>query len=517
MPRQVDRPSPLRAAGLVLLASASIFPRGVAETGRRPDPPQPEQLISEARAISSAFPPEEKADLLLDILATPAGALPTTGRKWSLELFSISKNQLQPGPYRAAIQKNALVDLAKVDPTETAKLFKSQDTPEMLNEKIKMEDYRAWVARALFPKMWAASGRKSLPSIKEFADWLGSTGEYPYVAMTGIVQDVAKFDQAEAEALVSDAVGYYKTSSPFVNRYRELTPFILGVADCVRPPTITLAIEAELDALETDREDSDQPQIRYTIQATNKAGTVQFDQQAEYVVYRLLPLISKLDPQWAKSVQDKYGALKYVPNSPNSGPSRVTGVAVLPGTTSSSSTVSNALDDHRLLQVSTLVDSDPTQAAEVAASIQDPARRAVAQSMLIPAYDKIDANRANNWRDDALHQLDSLPPGKIKLKLLAALATASLEEGKTELALGLFDKAFDLAQTLFSQDLKDNPGKMAYATLGEDDLASLVTSFSRNNKVRGTVIEQTREVHNDVLRAKLLVAAAKGEMLHANP
>src|SRR5207245_2143651 len=94
-----------------------------------------ERLILQAENISRNFSPEERADLLLDILDTPAGTSAENGKKWSLELFAISKNQLSPGPYRAAIQKNALVDLTKVDVLETVRLFRDQDTPDMWTQE----------------------------------------------------------------------------------------------------------------------------------------------------------------------------------------------------------------------------------------------------------------------------------------------------------------------------------------------------------------------------------------------
>jgi hypothetical protein len=472
--------------------------------------PEGQRLITEAEGIARGFSPEERADLLLDMLETPMGDFPAQGKSWSLELFSISKKQLRPGAYRAAIQKNALIHLAKLDPLEAAKLFKTQDTPDMWDQPVLMEDYRTWVARTLFPKLWSQSGVSSLPKIKKLADWLGSTGEYPYVAMIGIVQSVAKLDRNSAEGLVSDAIRFYRTDPPFVNKHREFTPFILGIADQVRSSLVTSAIEAELDALDAEKKKSDGNEIKYTIQASSAQGTVQFNQQAEFVVYRLLPLINRLDPTWAKEVKDKYEVLKYLPATANGSSPRVTGVAVMPDSQASAADIAAAMDEHRLLQISTLMQSDPRQAAEIAASVQEPGRHAVAEAMLIPAYDQLDPKKADDWRTQATAELDHLPAGKTKLKLIIALADAALSEKKFQAALQLFDSAFDLGQTLVIQDLKDNPGKMAYAANGEEELAGVVADFSKYRNVRNDVVEQTRLVHDDVLKAKLLVAAAKG-------
>src|SRR5215469_3679236 len=387
--------------------------------------PEGMRLITQARALSEGFSAEEQADLLLDILDTPAGRSPENGKKWSLELFSISKRQLKPGPYRAAIQQNALIDLTKVDPSEAARLFKAQDTPDMWDQPGRVEDFRTWVARDLFPKLWAQSGMASLRKIKEFADWLGSTGEYPFVAMISIVQGSAKFDHSVAEGLVSDAVSFYLTNPPFGNKHKEYTAFLLGVANVSSPPLLSKAIEAELDALERESKNPDPHQMRFMTQVTSPQGTVQFSQQAEYIVYQLLPLIDRLDPDWAKEVRRKYQVLQYLPTrSPDAGIGRATGVAILPNTSPSSSEVAAAMDDNRIFQVTKLAESDPAQAGEIATSIQDPGRKAIAQATLIPAYGKVDSRKAANWEEEAVHELDRLPPGKVKLRLLSALAVS---------------------------------------------------------------------------------------------
>lgn len=478
----------------------------------KPQQPEAQRLIGEAEIISRSFSPEERADLLLDMLGTPAGTVPDTGKRWSLELFSISKLQLRPGPYRAAIQKNALIDLANVDASEAAKLFKSQDTPDMLSDKVLTEDYRTWAARALFPKLWSQSGMASLPKIKELADWLGSTGEYPFFAMIGIVQGAAKADRVTADGLVSDAVGYYeRMSTPFLNRHQEFVPFILGTADYVRPSLVTQCIQAELEVFDKERKNADENSVKFVLQATNSQHTVQFNDEAEYDVYRLLPIINRLDPNWAKEVKDKYTTLKYLPESPDSGPIRTTGVAVMPGESVSNADVAAAMDDHRLFQVSMLANSDPQRAAQIIGTIQDPGRKAVAEATLLGAYSS-DPKQASQWRDDAQAELDHLPAGKIKLKLLVALANLAVVQHKQEVALGLFNKAFDLGELLFNMDIKENPGKMAYTVEGEEELASLVTDFCKDNALRPAALDQTRGIHNDVLKAKLLVAAAKGTL-----
>ena len=74
----------------------------------------------------------------------------------------------------------------------------------------------------------------------------------------------------------------------------------------------------------------------------------------------------------------------------------------------------------------------------------------------------------------------------------------------------LFDKSFDLGEELFEEDTRSNPGKMAYATVGDEELSGLVEAFTKSKLFRVATIGRVREVRNDVLRTRLLAAAAKG-------
>ena len=89
-----------------------------------------ERLVSEAALLSRNFSPEERADLLLDILQI-SSAPSSQVRQQALDLFTLSTTQLRQGHYRAVMQKNALTALSRVDPERAAGLYTTQDTPDM--------------------------------------------------------------------------------------------------------------------------------------------------------------------------------------------------------------------------------------------------------------------------------------------------------------------------------------------------------------------------------------------------
>jgi hypothetical protein len=491
----------LLALVLVSLAWSATKPKSPKQE------PEWERLVNAASTLSRSFSPEEKADLLLDILQIPA-APPDWTRQRSLDLFAISTRQLKPSHYRAVMQKNALTVLSRVDPEKATKLYTTQDTPDMWNEAAIGEDYRAYGARTLFPSLWARSGLACLPKIKKVADWIGSTGEYPYAAIAVVARDAAKLDKPAAEALVSDAVSSFKTGNGFLDKDQEFSNFILAIQNFADTPLLREAIVAELSSLESEAKDGNGP--GFMIQATDSEHKVQFNSEADYIAYRLLPLINGIDPAWADQLKEAYGVLRYLPSAPRTATVRLTGVGIPAGETASSSEIAAGMDEHRLFQVGEILESDPKQAADIAATIQDPARRAIAFGMLAPAYSKINQQQAADWLKESAGELDRLPSGTIKLRLLVQIAEGSLINGRQERAIVLFEHAFDLGEEIFEEDLKSSPGKMAYAAEGEAQLAELTESFAAHPAGRTIAMSRVEALRDDLLKAKLFVAAARG-------
>lgn len=469
--------------------------------------PEWKRLVEEAYLTSRSLSPEERADLLLTLLETRAADDQKQREAWSLELFRITTQELKPSHYRAAMQKNALVDLCKADPWKAAELYTTQDTPDMWNQEVITEDYRAYGTRILFPALWTKGGMSSLPTIIKIANWIGDTGQYPYVEITPIIASVASVDKSSAESLASAAVKSFETHRGFINKHQEFVAFVLGIQNYVSIPLLKEAIEAELQALDEDSKDSDR--AKFSIQAKSSKGTVQLNDQAEYVAYRLLPLINRIDADWADQIKQKYIALKYLPEAPN-GQMQLTGAVSLPGQNASGAEMSSAMDEHRLLQVTMLALSNPQQAEEIALGIQDPGRQAIALATLAPGFTASDPKKSEEWVAGSTAELGKMPAGEPKLQLIVALAKDALYSQKNARAGELFNKSFDLGEELFEEDARSNPGKMAYTTVGDQELAMLVEVFAKSRNFRATTTGRVREVRNDVLRARLLVAAAKG-------
>ncbi len=492
---------------VIMAVLACAETAGTRTVSKKPEPPWL-QLLKQADLISRNFSPEERADFLLDGSEAALKADPNLAKAWSLELFRIATTKLEPSHYRAAMQKNALTTLARIDPDKAAELYTLQDTPDMWNQKVLTEDYRAFGARTLFPALYAKEGAASIKKIRTIANWIGSNGEYPYSAIAGIIQKVSPRDAETGSALVSDAIRYFGTDRMFVNQYREFTEFILEIWKSIPQPLVRQAITDDLAALA--REAKDDTAAHHTIEVNAGGTTVRFTEEAEYLAYRLLPVIHDLDPEWAAQVKADYGALQNLPLLSPGMPVRTTAAVVLPDQSVGSADVGSALDEHRLLQVTQLTTSDPKGAAEVGLQIRDPGLRAIALATLAPAYSRIDETAAGSWTKEATMLLDSLPPDETKLRLLTALAEARLQQGKSDAALGFFDRAFDLGEELFAQSMRTNPGQMAYAASAEEELVDLMEKFSNRRPTQAKAVSRARSTRDDLLKVKLLVAASKG-------
>jgi hypothetical protein len=213
-------------------------------------------LLREADSDSRNLVPEERADFLLDAAEETSATDPNLSRKFSLELFRLATSQLQLGSFRAATQKNALVILSRTDPIRAAELYCAQDTPEMWNEAVLQEDYRAFGARTLFSALYSRLGMSSIPTIRSISTWIASTGEYPYNATGQIILQLSPQDSETASVLATDAIRSFSLDHHFLDQYREFTEFNLSIHQRIPEALLRVALELNLEALDQEAEEA---------------------------------------------------------------------------------------------------------------------------------------------------------------------------------------------------------------------------------------------------------------------
>lgn len=467
-----------------------------------PPPPLEVQLLQEAYSISVNFAPEERADILQRLAEASNGKQAQLTESWSIELLALATKQLPPGMYRSAMQKNALTSLAQVDPHRSADLFMTLEPP---TAPLPNEDTRSYAARTLFLKLWEQDGPAALPRIRQLANWLGSTGQYPYSAITNIILGIAKTDEEQSQDLFAEALSYLSKDPGFLVTNRQfIVDFLLPTYKIPDKAILSSAIAQSLDAIERAEKITDRRPMRFEIMGAT--GKIALSSESEYLVYRLLPLVDSVDEKWAKQIREKY---KGVPSSSLDSPVLATGALSATGG-SSNEAVRSALDSGTLSQVSAVAKTDPAQALKLALSISDPDKRSAALASVLPAYASIDQKKSTSGIDDLAKQLDGMKSGIAKLQLMTNLINGYYALGREKDAVAMIGRAFDLGEELALRDLAANPGKMAYSAVGFDQIMGLAEAAAMHSSGTYDLLSKIRQVQSDLLRANLLSSMAKG-------
>lgn len=469
-------------------------------------------LLREADTLSRSFTPEERAELLLRLAQAAAPFDAARANSWSLELFRIATTQLPHGMYRNAMQKDALVTLAQSDPVQAAKLYKQQDVPNTSDDPEMLEDTRSFGTRTLFQALWAREGSAALPTIQSIADYLGSTGQYPYHAMADIIVRLSDRDKSKATALLSQAVSYLSRDPGFADTNREYVDFLVKTHKVATVPLLREALSEAFDSM--DKAEGKHQFARHYEVSTSK-GSVEFNSDREFLTFRLLPLVKKVDPDWAERLKQQYPSLRMSP-SVGAEDKLTLAASMSPQPNESPMAMKQAGDEHRLLQLTDIGVADPKRAVEIARSISNPDLRTIAFASIAPIYAKVDQNMADSWLKYANGRLVAMEDEGNRLRLLLALAKANFANNRQEQALDFTMKTIDLGEELFAKDARENPGKMAYETTGEEEVVQIVTLACEKLYQPMSVVDRARKIRTDALQVHALVAAANGILTRKN-
>ncbi|MFZ0732558.1 MAG: hypothetical protein WAM79_09555 [Candidatus Sulfotelmatobacter sp.] len=421
---------------------------------------------------------------------------------WSKELFRTA-HQLPLGQDRAAYQKNALITMARVNPLAAAALYKQQDNlRDWATDEIPSEDIRSDRTRTLFPALWSARGKKSLPQIRDIALWLGDTGGYPYSGLTPIFSDIAKEDRNAATDLFLDAITYLPRGQDIRSTNRIFTDFLLASWKLVPPTLAKKALATAVDAFNAASQDDRMPKFR----AESAGGSsMAFSSQAELLLYKLLPVARELDPDLAHKIEEEHRQIAdYPPAQQNL---RTAGVISFPGATPAAER--RALDQSRYYQAGQLAETDPGKAIAIAREIADPDVQQAALLEIAPFSARTDRAQADAWVENAAKHLDDMNASVSKLRVMVALANAYFVRGDQPSALAMTDHSLDLGEELYAQYMLANPGALSYSADGVDEMTELVKKAVSRAKNPLTVIERIEQVRQAVLKASLLATAAE--------
>lgn len=464
-------------------------------------------MLDQAHQLSGEFSLHQRGWTVFEAAQVAAQIDPVRGKQWALEAWQLAK-KFEPGQDRVALKKDALRELAWNDPDRALRLYKHLDLPSKWKaEKNNTEDARSLgYANTIFKPVWERGGHRYQVRLIKLAQYLGSTGQYPYGAMSKIALDIEKKGDSSYPGILQDASWYFQTDRGFVTTNKEFVRFILATRRIAARDLLQAELTTVVHALQLPPPSFAKQTWRITI--TTAVKTANFDSQNEALLFQLLPLIRRVMPELADTLLHQYPSLQVAAEISEDTPMILTASVSFEGTADTARMKERA-DESRVFRVESMADDAPKEALLIASEISDPYQRTRALLALAPAYSKVDAKLANEWLSDAKRSL-AVSDDRNKLRLYAGLVQANAKLSKTAEAQALVPEAFALGEAAFTRDLKEHPDQLADSAEGFAELSTITESLVESESLRSAGIARLGMVHNEVLRAELLISAAKG-------
>lgn len=457
--------------------------------------------------------PYDRLTLLYDLAIAATAVDSAKSAAWSQEMYELAShapNELRwQQMNQAAERKNALTVLSLTNPDLAARHF-----PELepSNAHQPYEDPRIDLARYLFPRLWEAQGKRSLPTILQLAEFTSRGGQYPYIGIGHILPKLAKVDPAMARSIWLAAVhrlaserGIWRTPDDYLEFLREGWPIISN--DDRR-----LALEAALAVIGRDMDDKaiSKPGAHQYAEYYLTQRTVRLDSELLARVYDLLPFVDQIDRSWGQKLRRQYPSLVDLPlPSVERAPWR-SGVFAAAGR-DTPERVEAAFEKHHLMFLRVWAAEDPRRAAELAQRTKDPARRNTALALILPSYASINRSQAEAWRRELTA---SSRNGQTTdwLTFLVALTRANFALGHTRDAEQTTAAALHLGEELTSRRDRELP---IYSSEGAGDLHDLAECYGEYRPKNLAQFARSQSKNPDPeLRLFLQAAAIRGAMRH---
>jgi hypothetical protein len=466
------------------------------------------ELLDEAHRISGTFRLEQRAWIVFDATEVAAPLDSRRGRQWALEAWELSK-QLEPGQSRAALQKDVLRDLAINDPNLALQLYRQVDLPAQWDAvHVTTEDSRSLgYANTIFKPVWERGGQHYQKKLESLARFLGATGQYPYAAMSKIALDLSKHDSKHSDKILQNATRYFRRDPGFTSTNQQFVKFILATRKISSPKMLRNELNAAIDGLEAPPRSFVHRTWRITI--TTPSGDAKFNSENQALLFELLPLLKMARPERVSELFARYDSLRIAPSITVDTPLVWTGSVSMEGTADPARMQLKA-DESRMFRAQSLASAEPKEAVSLAKQINDPDLRALALASLVPAYAKVDAAESESWLSAAESHLAQVKENANRLRLMAAIIGAKLALRRYAEAQPLVEQAFELGEAVFSQDLNAHPDQLADSVAGYSELSDLTTSLVKMEPAPGSTVLRMRKIQNEMLRAELMISAAKG-------
>jgi hypothetical protein len=218
--------------------------------------------------------------------------------------------QMPLGWDRVATEKNVLTILSRSDPELAMQLFVNVEKPFPIDGSGFPEDVRADAAVEIFGNYWRAVGIRGLDNIRRMSRHIGSTGEYPYRAMSSVVSEVIKLRQedglAKVSEIVNEAIRYYRRGSQFQNRDEEFVSLLKNARHNVPDRLYLRGLRLLVGNLLARRAWKG----HFIAEIGTSEGFVQFTSINSALLFQAFPLVAEANSQWANILMLRHPELR---------------------------------------------------------------------------------------------------------------------------------------------------------------------------------------------------------------
>lgn len=497
----------------VAILCAGLVVGSPAQAGRGQANPAPSiaarPLIARAELLSRGFSAGERVHALMGCAAADAVEDRTEAVDWFLEAFHLAKLQLPPSHNRAADEEGVVMMLSGVDLPEALRLFSQQDLPSDWEKPDELsEDLRASASVPVFHALIAAKGLQSVPMIESMAQSLGGSGQYPYDAISQAVGILGAKDVSAAQLLLGQAIAFGAHDPGYSSTPRAYIRLLQQSQAYATPPLMVEGLSTALRLIQWDREHRP---TEVAMQVKTPHGAAQFHSMDDYLVFALLPLLQKYDPERVESIRQQNPFLATLPSITADTPLHPF-AAILSDPAQSGA----GMEFAREQAITRLPLTDGEGIRALANQMATPYGHALGLTMAAQANGQ-DRNQAAIWLDQAAKELDTLPDDQVRrrLQLAAQLVTAYSSLHRPDKAQAIAEDAIRRGAHAYDEDLRAHPDRPSYQLAGVQGMASLVTSIFQKMAAPNWLIDQIENLRETELQVRLLLAAVTGLQLQA--
>jgi hypothetical protein len=477
---------------------------------------QAASLLQDSFTISRSLPIDDRAFLLLYLTDASVTICPQMTMPWAVELSGIVPH-LKADWNRVAMAKNALLPLAKPPLVKDNVIFAFKSLAKIEapipSDSGYTEDVRADAAATIYVAYFRVAPGQ-FDNILKAAAGLGDSGEYPFRAAGLLIQELTRTTPTSPQAvqIFEQACEYYEKSflddkkPRFLDANPQFFQLLQSAQFSVPEPNLKNGLTTFVKYLLSEK--SLEPE-HYSGQVHTAEGVFSFQSQKELLLFKVFPIIKRIDPGWAAQLAEQRKQLTHADTelSPTIASASIgsTPIANLPA-------VSERMRQQMLIRhIQNLRDNDPLAALEETKLLSDDSKRMAVISSLVPAVNRVDKAKAAAAYNEIRVVADGLPEGAAKVRAMVAAAKAAYSLGDLKGCTDYVSKAYDYGVQVFSDSMRREPNELLISQDAYLDLLEL-TDFA-GERLGARLVPKIQSLKNSGLtglQGHLLLGTAKG-------